>query len=117
MIRRNYAKSFEGFKTRVLAKITALTSIQYINKYLFKRNISNIKIRLLNFTQRVKLSSAFTIMWTHHQVVVCVHGVYLGESKIMAGVEDCFVFVTKTNEQKGAPDVKRLHVPLLHGLG
>lgn len=28
MIRRNYAKSFQGFKTRVLAKITALTTIQ-----------------------------------------------------------------------------------------
>ena len=30
MIRRNYAKSFEGFKTRILSKITALTTIQYI---------------------------------------------------------------------------------------
>ena len=34
MIRRNYAKSFEGFKTRVLSKITALTVIQYINKFI-----------------------------------------------------------------------------------
>ncbi|MEW7368899.1 IS982 family transposase, partial [Elizabethkingia anophelis] len=32
MIRRNYAKSFEGFKTRLLAKITALTVVQFINK-------------------------------------------------------------------------------------
>jgi hypothetical protein len=46
MIRRNYAKSFDGFKTRILAKITALTSIQYINKYLFKRNINNIKVQI-----------------------------------------------------------------------
>jgi hypothetical protein len=46
MIRRNYAKSFDGFKTRILSKITALTSIQYINKYLFKRNINNIKIQI-----------------------------------------------------------------------
>ena len=30
MIRRNYAKSFDGFKTRILSKITALTTIQYI---------------------------------------------------------------------------------------
>ena len=30
-IRNNYAKSFEGFKTRILAKITALTLVQYIN--------------------------------------------------------------------------------------
>lgn len=35
MIRRNYAKSFQGFKTRILAKITALTTIQYINKFIF----------------------------------------------------------------------------------
>ena len=33
MIRRNYAKSFEGFKTRILAKITSLTLVQYINKF------------------------------------------------------------------------------------
>jgi hypothetical protein len=30
MIRRNYAKSFEGFKTRILAKITSLTLVEYI---------------------------------------------------------------------------------------
>lgn len=46
MIRRNYAKSFDGFKTRILAKITALTSIQYINKFLYQRNINNIKIQI-----------------------------------------------------------------------
>ncbi|MEM0544112.1 IS982 family transposase, partial [Flavobacterium sp. j3] len=32
-IRNNYAKTFEGFKTRILAKITALTLVQYINKF------------------------------------------------------------------------------------
>jgi len=32
MIRRNYATTFERFKTRIPAKITALTVIQYINK-------------------------------------------------------------------------------------
>lgn len=47
MIRRNYAKSFEGFKTRVLCKITALTIIQYINKFIFNRNINNIKINII----------------------------------------------------------------------
>ena len=46
MIRRNYAKSFEGFKTRILSKITALTTIQYINKFIFRRNIYNIKISI-----------------------------------------------------------------------
>ena len=42
-IRNNYAKTFEGFKTRILAKITALTLIQYINKFIFDRLINNIK--------------------------------------------------------------------------
>ena len=47
MIRRNYAKSFEGFKTRILSKITALTTIQYINKFIFDRNINNIKTSII----------------------------------------------------------------------
>lgn len=47
MIRRNYAKSFEGFKTRILSKITTLTTIQYLNKFVFKRNINNLKINLV----------------------------------------------------------------------
>lgn len=46
MIRRNYAKSFLGFKTRILSKITALTIIQYINKFNFDRNINNLKISI-----------------------------------------------------------------------
>ena len=47
MIRRNYAKSFKGFKTRILSKITALTIVQYINKFIFDRNINNIKISII----------------------------------------------------------------------
>ena len=47
MIRRNYAKSFDGFKTRILSKITALTTIQYINRFIFNRNINNIKISIV----------------------------------------------------------------------
>lgn len=46
MIRRNYAKSFQGFKTRILAKISALTLIQFINKFIFNRPINNIKIQI-----------------------------------------------------------------------
>lgn len=42
MIRRNYAKSFEGFKNRILSKIMALTVIQMINK-LKNKNINNLK--------------------------------------------------------------------------
>ncbi len=47
MIRRNYAKSFVGFKTRILSKITAVTIIQYINKFTFDRNINNLKTSIL----------------------------------------------------------------------
>ena len=47
MIRRNYAKTFQGFKTRILSKITALTTVQYINKFIFDRNINNIKISII----------------------------------------------------------------------
>jgi hypothetical protein len=47
LIRRNYAKTFEGFKTRILAKITALTLIQYINIFIFDRPINNIKNQLI----------------------------------------------------------------------
>lgn len=47
MIRRNYAKSFEGFKIRLLAKITALTVVQYINKTYFNRNINNLKVSII----------------------------------------------------------------------
>ncbi|GAB1858763.1 IS982 family transposase [Flavobacteriaceae bacterium MHTCC 0001] len=46
MIRRNYAKTFEGFKTRILSKITAMTAVQYINHFLLDRNINNIKINI-----------------------------------------------------------------------
>lgn len=46
MIRRNYAKSFSGFKTRVLSKITAMTTVQYLNKFEFNRNIKNLKIQI-----------------------------------------------------------------------
>ncbi|AMC11432.1 transposase [Lutibacter profundi] len=47
MIRRNYAKSFQGFKTRILSKLTSLTIIQFINKFVFDRNINNIKISII----------------------------------------------------------------------
>lgn len=33
IIRLNYAKSFQGFKTRISANITALTLVQFINKF------------------------------------------------------------------------------------
>ena len=45
MIRRNYAKSFSGFKTRILSKIVTLTIIQTINRNA-NRNINNLKINI-----------------------------------------------------------------------
>ena len=42
MIRRNYAKTFQGLSIRVLSKITALTVLQWINK-LNGNNINNLK--------------------------------------------------------------------------
>ena len=47
LIRRNYAKTFEGFKRRILAKMTALTFVQYINKFIFYRPINNIKNQII----------------------------------------------------------------------
>ena len=47
MIRRNYAKTFEGLKTRLLTKITALTVVQFINKVCFNRNINNLKTSII----------------------------------------------------------------------
>ncbi len=44
MIRRNYAKSFQGFKTRILSKIAVLTMIQYINKFIFERISTILKL-------------------------------------------------------------------------
>ena len=46
MIRRNYAKSFLGFKTRILSKILILTIIQSINRNQ-NRNINNLKINII----------------------------------------------------------------------
>ncbi|MBP9848124.1 MAG: IS982 family transposase, partial [Flavobacterium sp.] len=34
-------------KTRILAKITSLTLVQYINKFIFDRPINNIKIQII----------------------------------------------------------------------
>jgi len=45
MIRRNYAKTFDGFKSRILAKLTAFTVIQWIN-HLEGRHINNLKIKI-----------------------------------------------------------------------
>ena len=43
LIRKNYAKTFEEFKTTILAKTTVLTLVQYINKLIFDRPRNKIK--------------------------------------------------------------------------
>ncbi|MDD3740796.1 MAG: IS982 family transposase, partial [Bacteroidales bacterium] len=35
-----------GFKTRILAKISSLTLIQFLNKFVFDRPINKIKLNL-----------------------------------------------------------------------
>jgi hypothetical protein len=45
MLVRNYAKEIDGIFTRVLAKITAITALQYINK-LNNKPIGRVKYAL-----------------------------------------------------------------------
>jgi hypothetical protein len=46
MIRRNYAKTFDGFRTRILSKLTALTILQFINKFFNAKPLNHIKYAL-----------------------------------------------------------------------
>lgn len=46
MIQRNFAKSFIGYRTRILAKISGMTVLQYINKFVNNRPIGHIKYAL-----------------------------------------------------------------------
>jgi hypothetical protein len=46
-IRKNYAKTFHGLATRILAKITAFTLLQFLNKYVFHNNMNHVKHALL----------------------------------------------------------------------
>lgn len=48
MIQRNYAKSFTGFKSRILAKVTAFTILQFLNKFLYNKPVSRVKHALAN---------------------------------------------------------------------
>ena len=46
-IQKNYAKTFQGLATRILAKITAFTLLQFLNKYVFHNNMNHVKHALL----------------------------------------------------------------------
>lgn len=43
MIQRNYAKSFTGFKCRILAKVTGLTTLQFLNKFINNQPVGRVK--------------------------------------------------------------------------
>lgn len=43
MLGRNYAKDIDGLFTRVLAKVSALTVLQYINKFVINQPIGRVK--------------------------------------------------------------------------
>ena len=46
MIQRNYAKSFSGYRTRILSKITGMSILQYINKFIRGTPIGQVKYSL-----------------------------------------------------------------------
>ena len=48
MIQRNYAKSFTGFKSRILAKVTGFTILQFLNKFFYNQPVSRVKHALAN---------------------------------------------------------------------
>ena len=43
LILRNFAKTFVGLATRVLAKVTAFTVLQYVNKFVKERPLNQVK--------------------------------------------------------------------------
>ena len=43
MLQRNYAKSFTGFKSRILAKVTGLTILQFLNKFINNKPVGRVK--------------------------------------------------------------------------
>lgn len=48
MIQRNYAKSFTGFKSRILAKVSGLTVLQFLNKFINNQPVGRVKHTLAN---------------------------------------------------------------------
>lgn len=48
LIQRNYAKSFAGFKSRILVKITGFTVLQFLNKFSYNKPVGRVKHTLAN---------------------------------------------------------------------
>ena len=42
MMQRNYAKSFTGFKAKVLAKLAGFTVLQFLNKLIYNRPVGRL---------------------------------------------------------------------------
>jgi len=43
MIQRNYAKSFTGYKSRILAKVAGFTILQFLNKFINNQPVGRVK--------------------------------------------------------------------------
>ena len=48
MMQRNYAKSFAGFKSRILAKVAGFTILQFLNKFINNQPVGRVKHSLAN---------------------------------------------------------------------
>ena len=46
-MQRNYAKTFEGLMTRIIAKISGFTLLQYLNKFEFNNKLNHVKHALI----------------------------------------------------------------------
>lgn len=46
MIQRNYAKTYRGYRTRILAKVSGMAILQFLNKFIHKRPIGQVKYAL-----------------------------------------------------------------------
>ena len=43
MMQRNYAKSFTCFKSRVLARVTGLKVLQFLNKFIYNKTVGRVE--------------------------------------------------------------------------
>lgn len=46
-IQKNYAKSFPGLATRIIAKVAAFTLLQYLNQFELRRELNHVKYTLI----------------------------------------------------------------------
>lgn len=64
MIQRNYAKSFAGFKSRIMAEVTAFTLLQFLNKFIYHQPLGRVKHTLAyQLRQEVNISKTRCRYW------------------------------------------------------